>query len=197
MAGRRKSYDTCQAMGFPDHSFRMESSSRRVDRKGSYYFPCTSRRSLGFFRHDIFDHSGRGHRSKNPDKDRNCYPSHHSCRSHDRRCSRSCSPFVCSSCPCCSCPCCSCPCCSCPHRTSRHSRDRTCHRKGDSTVLDSTVKGMAAGCSRFLHTDQSLCNWPAGFQRLISQHSGLTYGPRRLQPESLRPSASYTAGLCS
>jgi hypothetical protein len=98
---------------------------------------------------------------------------------------------------CSSCPCCSCPCCSCPHRTSRHSRDRTCHRKGDSTVLDSTVKGMAAGCSRFLHTDQSLCNWPAGFQRLISQHSGLTYGPRRLQPESLRPSASYTAGLCS
>jgi len=182
MAGRRKSYDTCRAMGFPDHNFRMESSSRRVDRTGNYCFPCTSRRSLDFCRHDIFDHSGRGHRSRDPDKNRSCYPSHHSCRSHYRRYSRSCSPSVCSNFPCC----------NCRHRTSRHSRDRTCHRKEDSTVT-----GKAAGCSRFLHTDQSLCNWPAGFQRLISQHSGLTYGPRRLQPESLRLSASYTAGLCS
>lgn len=185
MAGRRKSYDTCRAMGFPDHSFRMESSSRRVDRKGSYYFPCTSRRSLDFFRHDIFDHSGHGHRSRDPDKNRNCYPSHHSCHHSCRyscRYSRSCSPSVCSNFPCC----------NDPHRTSRHSRDRTCCRKEDSTV-----KGKAAGRSRFLHTDQSLSNWPAGFRKLISQHSGLTYGPRRLQPESLRLSASYTAGLCS
>ena len=185
MAGRRKSYDTYRAMGFPDRSFRMESSSRRVDRKGSYYFPCTSRRSLDFFRHGIFDRSRHGHRSRDPDKDRNCYPSHHSFHHsfrHSCRYSRSCSPSVCSSFPCC----------NGPHRTSRHSTDRTCCRKGDSTV-----KGKAAGRSRFLHTDQSLSNWPAGFQRLFSQHSGLTYGPRRLQPESLRLSASHTAGLCS
>ncbi len=187
MVGRRKSYDTCQAMGFPGRSFRTESSSRRVDRTGDDYFPYTSRRSLDFFRHDIFDHSGRGHRSKDPDMDRNCDPSHHSCRSLHSRYSRSCSSSACSSFPCC----------NCPHRTSRHSTDHTCPGTEDSTEPGSTAKGMAVGCSRFLHTDQSLSNWPAGFQRLISQHSGLTYGPRRLQPESLRPSASYTAGLCS
>ena len=187
MAGRRRSYGTCRAMGFPARSFRMESSSRTSDRTGDYCFPCTSRRSLDSVRRDDHDHSGRDHRNKDPDTNRNCYPNHHSYRSHHNRCSRSYSQSACSSFPCCSCPCC-----SCPHRTSRRSRDRTCH-----TTEDNTVKGMAAGCSRFLHTDQSLCNWPAEFQRLISQHSGLTYAPRRLQPESLRPSASYTARLCS
>ena len=182
MADQRRSCGTCPAMGFPDRSFRMESSSRTTCRTGDCCFPCISPRSLDSVRHDDHDRCGRGHRNTDPDTNRNCYPSHHSCRSHHNHCSRSCSPSAYSSFPYCNCPYC----------TSRHSRDRTCHR-----TVDSIVKGMAAGHSRFHHTDQSSCNWPAGFQSLISQHSGLTYGPRRLQPESLRPSASYTAGLCS
>jgi len=186
-AGRHKSCGTYRTMGFPGRSYRKESSSRKGDRILDYCFPYTCQRNSGCGHPVVLDHFGHDHHNKGPGRDRNHCPSRHSCRSHHNRCNRSCSRSECSSFPCCSCHYC----------TSRHCRDHTYRSTVDRIQSGSIAMDMVVAHSTFRHTDLTLYSWPAEFRRPTSSDRGPTCEPLRLQPESPRPSASCTAGLCS